>query len=161
MDIVLDKKDATNASLKVTVSEADYKQGFNSKLKEYSKKVQLKGFRPGKVPTGLVKKMYGKSILVEEVLNVLNESINKYFDDNKLPLVGQPLPVEEDENRIDWDNQKEFEFHYRLGLAGDYDYDLSKIELTQYEIELEEKDVDEVVDNIRKQQGVDLPTRKK
>ena len=153
MDIVLDKKDATNASLKVTVSEADYKQGFNSKLKEYSKKVQLKGFRPGKVPTGLVKKMYGKSILVEEVLNVLNESINKYFDDNKLPLVGQPLPVEEDENRIDWDNQKEFEFHYRLGMAGDYDYDLSKIELTQYEIELEEKDVDEVVDNIRKQQG--------
>lgn len=153
MDIVLDKKDATNASLKITVSEADYKQQFNNKLKEYSKKVQLKGFRPGKVPAGVVKKMYGKSILVEEVLNVLNDSLNNYINENKLPLVGQPLPVEGDENRIDWDNQKEFEFNYRLGLASEYEYDLSKVSLTQYEIKIEDTDVDEVIDNIRKQQG--------
>lgn len=154
MDIVLDKKDATNASIKIKVSETDYKKQFNDKLKEYSKKVQLKGFRPGKVPTGIVKKMYGKGILVEEVNNLLIQSLTNYISENKLPLVGQPIPIEnEEDNTIDWDNQKDFEFSYRLGLAGEYEYDLGKVSLTSYNVKVEDKDVEEVIDNIRKQQG--------
>lgn len=154
MDIVLDKKDATNASIKIKVSEADYKQQFNNKLKEYSKKVQLKGFRPGKVPAGVIKKMYGKGILVEEINELLSSSLSSYIVDNKLPLVGQPMPEEqENENTIDWDNQKDFEFSYRVGLAGEYEYDLEKVSVTSYNVVVDDEAVEEVIENIRKQQG--------
>lgn len=157
MDIVLDKKDATNASIKIKVSEADYKKQFNSKLKEYSKKVQLKGFRPGKVPAGVIKKMYGKGILVEEINDLLINSLTNYITENKLPLVGQPMPEEQDEeNRIDWDNQKDFEFSYRVGLAGEYEYDLEKVEVTSYNVTVDEEAVQEVIDNILKQQGASI-----
>ncbi|WP_299456493.1 trigger factor [uncultured Microscilla sp.] len=154
MDIVLDKKDATNASIKIKVSEADYKQQFNNKLKEYSKKVQLKGFRPGKVPAGVIKKMYGKGILVEEINHLLSSSLSSYIVDNKLPLVGQPMPEEqENENTIDWDNQKDFEFSYRVGLAGEYEYNLENVTVTSYNVTVADEDVQEVIENIRKQQG--------
>lgn len=154
MDIVLDKKDATNASIKIKVSEADYKQQFNNKLKEFSKKVQLKGFRPGKVPTGVIKKMYGKGILVEEINNLLSSSLSSYIVDNKLPLVGQPMPEEqESENTIDWDNQKDFEFSYRVGLAGEYEYDLENVSVTSYNVVVDDEAVEEVIGNILKQQG--------
>ncbi|MEQ9166792.1 MAG: trigger factor family protein, partial [Fulvivirga sp.] len=79
MDISLDKKNSTEASIKVKLNEADYQPHVEEKVKEYAKKASIKGFRPGKVPVGLIKKMYGKSIIVEEINNLLSSSLSNYI----------------------------------------------------------------------------------
>ena len=153
MEITLQKKDSTNAIIKINLSEADYKSQFNEKLKEYGKKSQIKGFRPGKVPPGLIQKMYGKGILVEEVNNVLSKSITEYIKENKLPVIGDPLPENESVAKIDWDNQKDFEFIYDVGLVPDFSYDLAKLDITKYDIQADDKVVEETLDNLRNQYG--------
>lgn len=154
MEIVLEKKSTTDAKLKVNLKEADYQPKIKEKLKEYGKKVSMKGFREGKVPPALINKMYGKSILVDEINNLLYESVNSYIKENKLAIVGDPLPDAEKTNSIDWDNQKDFEFIYDLGLVGDFNYELSdKVAITKYQINVEEKVIAETLENLRKQYG--------
>jgi trigger factor len=154
MEIVLEKKSNTDAKLKINLKEADYQPKIKEKLKEYGKKVTLKGFRAGKVPASLIDKMYGKSILVDEINNLLYESVNSYIKENKLPIVGDPLPDAEKTSGIDWDNQKDFEFIYDLGLVADFSYELSeKVNLPKYVIEVEASVVAETLDNLRKQYG--------
>ncbi|HSZ24600.1 MAG TPA: trigger factor [Cytophagaceae bacterium] len=154
MEIVLEKNNSTNAKLKVNLKEADYQQKIKEKLKEYGKKVTLKGFRAGKVPASLIDKMYGKSILVDEINNLLYESVNSYIKDHKLAIVGDPLPDADKTNDIDWDNQKDFEFVYDLGLVGDFAYELSdKVSVSKYNIMVEDKVLAETLNNLRKQYG--------
>src|SRR3546814_13423424 len=85
-------------------------------VKSYSKKVRIPGFRPGMVPQGHIKKLYGKSILLEEINDLLSDSLNNYISENKLEILGQPLPKLEDEKEYNWDFNDEFEFAYELGL---------------------------------------------
>ena len=110
MEIILDKNSATEGLIKITLNEADYQPKVEEKVKEYSRKAQLKGFRPGKVPAGLIRKMYGKSILIEEINELLSKSVIDYIKQNDIKIIGDPLPVMEKTALIDWDNQKEFVF---------------------------------------------------
>ena len=154
MEIVLEKKSTTDAKLKVNLTEADYKPKIKEKLKEYGKKVTLKGFRAGKVPASIIDKMYGKSVLVDEINTLLYESVNAYIKENKLAIVGDPMPDAEKTNGIDWENQKDFEFVYDLGLVPDFSYELSdKVVLPKYIINVEDKVIAETLDNLRKQYG--------
>ena len=114
MNITKENVDELNAVLKVFVTPDDYQLKVDSAIKEASRKANMPGFRPGKVPAGLVRKMYGKSILVEEINKCLNENIHKFITENNLEVLGNPLPKPELEHNIDWDNQKEFEFVYDL-----------------------------------------------
>ena len=151
MNITLNQTDSTNAQLKVVLEEADYAPKVDQQVKEYSKKAQIKGFRPGKVPAGLVKKMYGKSILVEEINKLLQQEISKYIKDNDVKLLGEPLP-EPMQDEIDWDNQKNFEFTYAVGLLPDFNLPLDK-SVEGYAIELDQKTLDEAYENIKRQFG--------
>lgn len=154
MDITLDKKSSTEALIKITLKETDYQPTVEEKVKEYARKASIKGFRPGKVPAGLIRKMYGKSILVEEVNRLLSESVNSYIKDNKLNLIGEPLPNLEKAEQVNWETQKEFEFDYEVGLVDEFNYDLSeKVKLTNYLIDLDKKTLDETLDNIKEQFG--------
>lgn len=154
MEITLDKKSSTEASIKVTLKESDYQPNVEEKVKEYAKKTNLKGFRPGKVPPGLVKKMYGKAITVEEINNILSKSLSEYIKNENIQLIGEPLPDMEKAEKIDWDNQKDFEFDYRIGMVDKFDYDISKKQkVTSYQIELDKKTLNETLDNIKKQFG--------
>ncbi len=154
MEIVLDKKGSTAATLKVTVKADDYQPKVQSKLKEYGKKVSLKGFRQGKVPTSVIERMYGKSLKVDEINQLLSESVGKYIKDEKLNIIGYPLPDQAQAAKIDWDNQSEYVFSYDLGLIPEFKYELSdKVKVTKYEIETDPKRVAETLDNIRRQQG--------
>jgi trigger factor len=154
LEIVLDKKGATAATLKVTIKADDYQPKIQNKLKEYGKKVSLKGFRQGKVPTSVVEKMYGKSIKVDEINQLLSESVGKYIKEEKLNIIGYPLPDQSKAAKIDWDNQSEYEFSYDLGLIPEFKYELSdKVKVTRYEIEVDPKRVTETLDNIRRQHG--------
>ncbi|MEQ8576953.1 MAG: trigger factor [Fulvivirga sp.] len=154
MDISLDKKNSTEASIKVKLNEADYQPHVEEKVKEYAKKASIKGFRPGKVPVGLIKKMYGKSIIVEEINNLLSSSLSNYIKENDIQIIGEPLPDQEKAQKIDWENQKDFEFDYEIGMVSDFKYDLSdKIKIKSYKIELDKKGLNETLDNVKKQFG--------
>ncbi|NDK54527.1 trigger factor [Pontibacter fetidus] len=151
MNITLNQTDSTNAQLKVALEEADYASKVDQQVKEFSKKAQIKGFRPGKVPAGLVKKMYGKSILVEQINKLLQEEISKYIKDNDVKLLGEPLP-EPSQAEIDWDNQKDFEFTYAVGLLPAFNLPLDK-SVEGYAVEVDQKTIDEAYENIKRQFG--------
>jgi trigger factor len=154
MDIVLEKKDTTNGTIKVNLKEADYQGKVAEKLKEYSKKANIKGFRPGKVPTSLIQKMYGKGIIVDEINNLLSSSLNNYIKENKLPIIGDPLPDTEGAAKIDWETQKEFEFNYKVGLVAEFKCEVSdKVKLPKYQIQVDDKTVKETLENLRSQYG--------
>ena len=154
MDITLDKKDSNVASIKVTLKEADYQSKVDEKIKDYSKKAQIKGFRPGKVPQGVIKKMYGKSILVDEINHLVGHAVQDYIKDNELKILGEPIPNQEAINQVDWDTQQDFEFEYNIGLVDEFDVALDKkVKVTAYEIEADKKVLDETLENVRTQFG--------
>ncbi|WP_181305940.1 trigger factor [Rufibacter sp. XAAS-G3-1] len=153
MNITLNQTDGQNASLKVSLQEADYAPRVDEQIKEYSKKANIKGFRPGKVPAGLIRKMYGKGILVESINQLLQESVNNYIKENKLRILGEPLPDRQDENSIDWDTQKEFEFSYSVGLLPEFELPLSEVSVQKYDIEVDQTTVDEAYEQMQRQFG--------
>ena len=154
MDITLDKKASNVASIKVNLNEADYKSKVADKIKDYGKKAQIKGFRAGKVPKSLVEKMYGKSILVEEINQLVGQAIQDYIRENELRILGEPLPNKQQIESVDWDNQTDFEFEYTVGLVEDFNLSLDKkVKVTSYSIKVDDKVVDESIDNVKTQFG--------
>ena len=122
MEIQLEKNSSSEALIKINLKESDYQSKFKEKLKSYSKQANIKGFRPGKVPISLIEKMYGKSIMVEEINKMLVDSLKKYIKENDIKIIGDPLPNNDKANEIDWDTQKEFDFEYNIGLIEDFEY---------------------------------------
>jgi trigger factor len=157
METTLDRISSTEGRLKVTLTEADYKPEVDKKIKQYSKTAQIKGFRPGMVPKEYIQKLHGKSILVDEVINMVSKTVNDYIANNKLRVVGDPLPDNEAAQNIDWDNQKEFTFEYNLGTASEFSIDLATIPaITTYDIEPTEDKINEAIDDVRKRFGKDI-----
>jgi trigger factor len=154
MNISLEKSTPVNARLVVSIAEADYKPQVDKKLKDYRKQANIKGFRPGMVPAQLIQKMYGKSILIDEINQLLGKTVQEYIRENSLSIVGDPMPAQEEQDRIDWDNQKDFDFAYNLGLAGEFTVDFDKIPAVKtYDIQAGEKELNETLDNIMKNGG--------
>lgn len=116
MDITKQQIDELNAVVTIKVKPEDYQDKVENALKKVQRQASIPGFRPGKVPTGMIKKMYGKNVLVDEMNKILNDSIYSYINENKIEILGNPLPKTL-EDEINWDTQKEFSFHYDLGLA--------------------------------------------
>ncbi|ODS79109.1 MAG: trigger factor [Cytophagaceae bacterium SCN 52-12] len=150
MEVLLEKSSPTTASLKVKLVKEDYQPKVDKSIKDYSKRASIKGFRPGKVPAHVINRMYGRGILVEEVNHLLSHAVNDYIKDNKLPVVGDPMPDREKADSVDWDNQTEFEFSFDLGLAGDFVVDLEQLNgITKYTIQAGESDLDKTIEDLR------------
>lgn len=155
MNITLDKKSATDGLIKIEVKESDYLTKVEEKVRDYSRKANIKGFRQGKVPAGVIKKMYGKGILVDEVNHIISHSVSDYIRDNKLRVLGDPLPNEEKARTINWDLQKDFEFEFQIGMVEDFAVDLSKkVKVTSHPIEVDQKMMDETLDDIKRRFGI-------
>ncbi|MFY7908000.1 MAG: trigger factor [Emticicia sp.] len=156
METTLDRISSTEGRLKVTLTEADYKPEVDKKIKQYSKTAQIKGFRPGMVPKEYIQKLHGKSILVDEVINMVSKTVNDYISTNKLRVVGDPMPDNEAAQNIDWDNQKDFTFEYQIGTASDFTVDLSKVPaIKTYDIAVSEDKINEAIEDVRKRFGKD------
>ncbi|MCE3280835.1 MAG: trigger factor [Bacteroidetes bacterium] len=154
MNITQENIDELNAVLKVKVVAEDYLPKVEGALKNYQRKATVPGFRPGKVPTGVIKKMYGKSVMVDEINKLLNDSLYKYINDNKIEILGNPLPKADDKTVIDWDNQKEFEFMYEMGLAPKFEVELSPKEKFTYQtVKIDDELVNKYVTDIAKRYG--------
>ena len=154
LNITLDQPSPTDGLIKITLSESDYQPKVEEKVKEYSRKMNIKGFRQGKVPSGVVRKMYGKSILVEEVNHLLSHSVSDYIKENKLNVLGDPLPNQEKARLIDWDTQKDFEFEFQVGLVEDFSVDVSdKVKVKSHTIDVDQKVMDDTIENVKRQFG--------
>lgn len=132
------------ATITLTIEPVDYQDDVQKELKQVRQKAQIPGFRPGMVPLGLVKKMYGKGILADVLNKKVGENLQKHIEDNKLAILGDPLPNNELTPTIDMDTQDTFTFAFDIAVAPEFDAKLNgKNKLTQYEIEV----TDEMVNN--------------
>ncbi len=155
MNITKESVDALNAVVKVEISAADYQENVEKILQDYRQKADIPGFRKGHVPMGMVKKQYGKSIMIDEVNKLLQESLNKYLVEEKLDILGNPLPKMQDD--FSWDKE-DYSFEFELGLAPQFDVDLeAKKKITQYNIVADKELLDKEVENIQKRFGKIVP----
>ncbi len=153
MNITKENTGDLNAVLTVKIAPEDYQEKVEKAIKDQAKKAKLPGFRPGMVPSSHIKKMYGKSILVDEINNILSESVNNYIQENNLQILGQPLP-KEDDTQFNWGFNEEFVFSYELGLAPEVDVEFtSKDKLAQYEVKVDEETLADRIKNIRRSYG--------
>ncbi|MGB3464586.1 MAG: trigger factor [Cyclobacteriaceae bacterium] len=154
MEIALDKINETEALIKIKLNQDDYQKSVDEKIKDYSKKANIKGFRPGKVPVGMIKKMYGTSILVDEINGMLSNKLMEYIQQSDLQILGEPVPNTEKAASIDWDNQKDFDFEYHIGFAEDFDVAIDdNLKLTLYKIDVTDEVINETIENVAKQSG--------
>jgi trigger factor len=154
MNITRENIDDLNAILKVKIEKADYEDKVETLLKDYRKKATIKGFRPGMVPIGLIKKMYGKAVLIDEINKVVTENIQKYITDEKLEILGDPLPKADEQETIDFETQENFTFSFELGLSPEVDLKLTKKnKVNQYEILIDDKMKNEYLENYTRRYG--------
>jgi trigger factor len=154
MNITRENIDDLNAVLKVQVEKADYEGKVEKVLRDYRKKANIKGFRPGMVPFGLIKRMYGKAVQIEEINKLVGESIQKYLADEKIEILGDPLAKTDEHEQIDFDTQESFTFSFDLGLAPEFEVKLShKDKVYYYEIEADEKMKKDYLDNYTRRYG--------
>ena len=152
MNISKENIDSLNAVLKIELSAADYQERVATVLADYRKTADMPGFRKGKVPMGVVKKRYGIPVKVEEINKILSDSVSKFIVDEKLDILGNPLPKES--AQIDWERQEEFVFEYELGLAPIFEVKLSKKnKLDLYKIKADKAMIDRYAEDIAKRYG--------
>ena len=147
MNVTFEEKDALNALLTIELNPEDYQPKVDAELKKYRTKANIPGFRPGKAPMGVIKKMVGTPMLVDEINKLASDSLFKHLEDNKIDVLGQPLASEE-QSEMDFENPSNFIFKFDLGLAPKFDLNISaKDKMTRYQITIPKDEVDKEVDN--------------
>jgi trigger factor len=150
MNITKKDIDSLNAVVTVDIKKEDYSEKVSSVLNNYRKTANIPGFRKGHVPMGMVQKQYGKAVLVEEVNKLLQESLNTFLTEEKLDVLGNPLPKNEGE--INWDTE-DFSFEFDLGLSPKFNVDVKGKSVTNYKIVADDKMLKNQITTIRKQYG--------
>ncbi|MGB1392279.1 MAG: trigger factor [Flavobacteriaceae bacterium] len=151
MDITRENIDALNAVVKVDIIADDYQSKIDKILVDYRKKADIPGFRKGHVPMGMIKKQYGKSVMIDEVNKLLQDALNKYLTEEKIEILGNPIPrIQEN---FSWDT-KSFSFEFELGLVPQFEVNLnSKKKITQYVINADKSLIDKEVENLQSRYG--------
>lgn len=154
MNITQEKIDDLNAVLTIKINQEDYRDKVEKAIKEQAKKAKIPGFRPGMVPAAHIKKMYGKSILVDEINQLLSTSMNNYITENQLEVLGQPLPKVDDDRQFNWDFAEDYEFNYDMGMAPEFSLDFSAADhVPQYIVKIDDETLQSRIKNIRRSYG--------
>lgn len=154
MNVSLTNVDKVNAIIEVNVTKADYQEKVDNALKAFRKKANIPGFRQGNVPMGMVKKMYGRSILADEINKLVGESVYKHIQDNKLNVLGEPLPNEEKQPTIDFEKDEEFSFFFDIALAPELKLAISKKDkIAYYNIDIDKEILDKQLDSYKANYG--------
>lgn len=151
MNISRQDVDALNAILTVEIGPADYSEKVTKTLEDYRKKASIPGFRKGHVPAGLVKKQFGKGIMIDEVNHLLQHGVNDYLRDNQLDILGNPLPVPQ--NNIKWEEGETFAFQFELGLIPNFDFKLPKDKINYYKIVADDSMINDYVRDLQRRYG--------
>lgn len=154
MNITRENIDELNALLKISIEKPDYDEKVESLLKDHRKKANIKGFRPGMVPMGLIRKMYGRAVQIDEINKIVTENIQKYLHDEKIDILGDPLPKENEQEKINFDTQEDFTFSFEIGLAPDIVVNLNKKnKVRQHKIVIDDKMKNDYLDNYKRRFG--------
>ena len=154
MNITQENSGDLTAIIKIELIKEDYQEKVKTVLKDYQKKANIPGFRPGKVPFGMVNKMYGKAVLAEEINKLISDSLNQYIIDNKIDILGYPLPNTEKTTELDFDTQEKFDFFFDIGLTPQFEIDLDdKFKVKYYNIKADEDVVNKYLTDLRSRNG--------
>jgi len=154
MNITKEHKDELNAIIRIQFGPEDYQPKIDQQLREYSKKVSMPGFRPGKVPAGMVKKMYGKSILVDELNKLTSDSLFGFIRDNEIDILGNPLPAPENDDRLDLENPGTIQLAFEIGLAPQFELEVSSKKSFEMYVPLIDEDyISKEIENYRERLG--------
>lgn len=126
MDISKENLDDLNAVLKVKIGKDDYEEKVETVLKDYRKKANIKGFRPGMVPIGIIRKIYGNAVTADEINKIVSENIHKYLAEENIEILGDPLPIPDENETTDFENRDDFSFSFELGLSPVFELNLNK-----------------------------------
>jgi trigger factor len=144
--------DKLNAEITISLTPTDYESRVTEGIKKVQRQASMPGFRPGKVPSGIIKKQYGTQILVDEINKLLNDAIYKYIEENKIEILGNPLP--KDQTAVDFTTQKDFEFVYQLGLAPEFKVNLDSSNTFTYKtVKVDDELVEKYVKDVRRNYG--------
>lgn len=153
MNISFECADKVNGLMTITVEKADYEEKVEKTLKDYRKKAQVPGFRPGMVPMGLIKKQYGTAVKVDEVNRLLGEKLYEYVRENKIHMLGEPLPNEKQQPQ-DFEKSDSYTFVFDIAVAPEFKAELTaKDKVAYYDIKVDDKLVDEQVQMYASQAG--------
>ena len=153
MKISFENPDKVNGLMTITVEEADYKDEVEKTLKDYRKRANVPGFRPGQVPMGLVKRQYGMQVKVDVINRILGENLQKYITDNKIQMLGQPMAPESQES-VDLEKEAPYEFKFDIAVAPEFKIELNgKNKIDYYEIAVDDKLIDQQVEMFQSRAG--------
>lgn len=156
MNITKENTGDLTAIIKIELKEEDYQEKVKTVLKDYQRKANIPGFRSGKVPFGMINKMYGKAVLAEEINKTISDSLNQYIIDEKLDILGYPLPNTDKTTTVDFDTQTEFEFFFDIGLSPEFEVALDdKIKVNYYNINADDEVVEKYLTDLRSRHGKD------
>ena len=154
MNITRENIDDLNAVLNVKIEKTDYQEKVEKILRDYRKKANIKGFRPGMVPIDMIRKMYGFAVKVDEINKTVSENIHKFITDEKIEILGDPLPKSDEQEKFDFEKQDEFSFSFELGLAPVIEINLGKKnKVNLYDITIDEKMKSDFVANYTRRFG--------
>lgn len=155
MNITKESTGDLTALIKIELNEADYKDQVKNVLKDYQRKANIPGFRPGKVPFGMINKMYAKPVMAKEINKKISNSLNQYIVDEKLEILGYPLPNTEKTTEIDFDTQIDFEFYFDIALTPEFEVKLNdKLKVNYYKIKADDSIVDKYLKDLQTRNGV-------
>ncbi len=154
MNISYDNSSKVSGVLTVAMEKADYQERVDKTLKSYRKKANIPGFRQGQVPMGLIKKQFGMSVVADEVNKLLGEKIYDYIKENKIQMLGEPMPNEEKQKPVDFEKEENFEFVFDIAVAPEFKVELTeKDKIDFYNITVDDKLIDQQVEMFASRAG--------
>ena len=154
MNVIRQDVDALNAVLKITIAPEDYQKKVSAILDKHRKTAKIPGFRPGHVPMGMIQKQYGKAVLIEELNKVVNDTLSNYIRENKIEILGNPIPKEGVEVIGSFEKPEIFEFEYEIGLTPKIEVPLSSKNKYDYiKVKIDKDLVDKQIDDLRRRYG--------
>jgi trigger factor len=158
MNISFSHRDAVCGILKIEVVKEDYTEQVETSLRDFRRKANIPGFRKGMVPKGMISKIYGKHVLTEEVTKLVLENLSQYIQENKIEVLGEPLPSKTEQKENDFDRQENFEFCFDIAFSPEIHIELTKEDkLTYYQAEIDDRIVEEQIESYRNTFGVYRP----
>ena len=148
MQVNKEQTGEVSASIEIRIGKNDYEPEVNKALKDYQRKAVVPGFRQGKVPFGIVKKMYGNAMLAEQVNKLVSDSLNNYIKDNDLRILGYPLSDVERTGTIDFDSNDEFSFYFNVAIAPELDIKLEEIQVTYPKVKADPIEIQKTIDKL-------------
>ena len=157
MKSTLNKIDEVNGTILIELEKADYQDKVDKSLNQFRQRAEIPGFRQGKVPKSVIQKLYGKSVLIDEINKIVTEEVSNFVRDNKLKILGEPLNDQSEDRQVDLDKDENNILYFNIGLTPDFDLKLGKeIEHTYYSVDLEEDLLNKQIDAYKQNYGTYL-----